>query len=462
MASNAEQVGVDLGITIGVTGLLPRWTVSPWGAMFAWGREPQEMREHAGPGTESERPTLDWFVAADDRWHVPADEPTVRQRRIEGTPVVETRVRVPDGDAVQRVWAVPELGGCMVVEFENDSPMPFAVAVVASGARVLTERAPAAVEIQGIDLPDDAILLPIGHRATVRVLVPAADAGGHRFVAVPPAMSVVRGWTHVTERASRLVLPDESLVEALTAARCDLLLEGPVDAAIDPVGFLLDVAELVRCGDDAASWLLDIVAPTELVGRDHSDSPDRRTALDAARFVARRAGDERAARDIERMIEPRRGRRTARTVAASTESVAAGDDVSFAGLRRSESVGRFVRGIERRLVRHTAGDTGSDTAALLPAGFPVGWLGSNFEVHQVPAASTTAVSFAIRWHGERPAVLWEQHGAPMRLTAPAIDSSWETHEAIGEALLAAPAAPRSATLSVTSIADVDPDGGSFA
>ncbi len=60
---------------------------------------------------------------------MPAQEPTVRQERIEGTPVVETRIRVPDGDAVQRVWAVSDVGGTVIVEFENESPMPFAIAL---------------------------------------------------------------------------------------------------------------------------------------------------------------------------------------------------------------------------------------------------------------------------------------------------------------------------------------------
>ena len=54
---------------------------------------------------------LDWHVAADDRWHSPADEVAVRQRRIDGAPVFETRLRIPGGDAVQRVWSVPTPAG---------------------------------------------------------------------------------------------------------------------------------------------------------------------------------------------------------------------------------------------------------------------------------------------------------------------------------------------------------------
>ena len=44
-----------------------------------------------------------------------------------------------------------------------------------------------------------------------------------------------------------------SSAEAVAAARSDLLLLGPVDADDDPAGFVLDVAELVRCADDGAA-----------------------------------------------------------------------------------------------------------------------------------------------------------------------------------------------------------------
>ena len=45
---------------------------------------------------------LDWWIGAEDRWHLPAEEPSVRQGLLGSAPVVETRVRVPSGDAVRR------------------------------------------------------------------------------------------------------------------------------------------------------------------------------------------------------------------------------------------------------------------------------------------------------------------------------------------------------------------------
>ena len=37
-------------------------------------------------------------------------------------------MRVPGGDAVQRLWSVPDDGGLTIVEVENDSPLPIACA----------------------------------------------------------------------------------------------------------------------------------------------------------------------------------------------------------------------------------------------------------------------------------------------------------------------------------------------
>jgi hypothetical protein len=83
--------------------------------------------------------------------------------------------------------------------------------------------------------------------------------------------------------------------------------------------------------------------------------------------------------------------------------------------------------------------------------WPEAWLGQGLEVHGVPTAHG-ALSYAVRWHGERPALLWElePHGAmpdgspnrpsrpAPRLTAPGLDPSWSSEARAGEALLAAP------------------------
>lgn len=56
----------------------------------------------------------------------------------------------------------------------------------------------------------------------------------------------------------------------------------------------------------------------------------------------------------------------------------------------------------------------------------------NWEIHDLPTGFGAA-SVALRWHGDRPALLWE-HTAP-RLTAPGFDSTWSDDRPRGEALL---------------------------
>lgn len=78
--------------------------------------------------------SLDWWIGADDRWHFPSRDTAVRQHLVDDAPVVETVMSVPGGNAIQRVYAVQgssssETGELVVVEIENNSSIPFAVAL---------------------------------------------------------------------------------------------------------------------------------------------------------------------------------------------------------------------------------------------------------------------------------------------------------------------------------------------
>jgi hypothetical protein len=364
-------------------------------------------------------PTLNWWVAADDRWHVAAQETTVRQVRRDGTPVLESRLRIPQGDAVHRVYAVADAGGLTVIEVENDSSLPIAVAF--DRADLLTARPPTSVPAQGIDLPPDAVVHPVGHHSTLRV---AIAHGAPRTPArlpevVPQPAQVVRGWLAQTERASRLVLPESALVERIVHERCELLLGGVADAQDDPIGYLLGVDELGRLGVDTSEWVPDVVTVAEAVARaaaragSLSWEVDR--ALVATSDTLARCHESRGVDDVAE-LRRRLGGRGGASLAAP------------AGLRA-------IAWTEDRLARPLA----DGTCALLPGGVPSAWLGQSFETYRLPAGGGRCVSFAVRWHGERPALLWEVTGPPgLRLTGGGADPSWSTTEARGEALLAPP------------------------
>jgi hypothetical protein len=382
--------------TIGVLGRQWRATVTPWGAIEQWDGLPR----------------LDWFVAADDRWHTPADEPTVRQTRIEGTPVVETRLRIPSGDAVQRVYAVADHGGLTVIEVTNESPLPIAVAF--AGAPVRSPRPPAQVPIEGIDLPSGTPIFPVGHHATLVVAV-AHDPSSETQplpAGLPPALQVGRGWLQTAERASRLVLPETAVADRVVTARCELLLAGPSMPEDDPAGFLLGVHELVRCGGNAEPWVPEIADAVHRIARE-AGTWDVEAALDAAEHLLVLADERRAVRDLRSI---RAGRPPVGAVLPP-----AGD----LGLDHA----RLIAATERRL---------ASGPHLFPAGIPAAWWGQGLEAHRLPTGPTSTVSFAVRWHGERPALLWETAGEIVTLDAPVAAPGWSSAERTGETLWPAP------------------------
>ncbi|MFT3855749.1 MAG: hypothetical protein QM733_23935 [Ilumatobacteraceae bacterium] len=363
---------------------------------------------------------LTWHVAADDRWHTPAAEAAVRQTRIEGTPVVETRLRIPSGDAVQRVWSIADAGGLTLVSVTNESPLPIAVAFGRGDLR--TVRPPASVPIEGISLPAGSVVFPVGHHSTLTVGLAHRGGAGSLPATWPDAEQVVRGWVAAATRAGRFVVPDEGLETAIVVARCDLALAGPPASADDPAGFLLAVGQLVRMGssEDADRWMPDVAHAAELVGRAHR----RRggdwsvgAALDAAVGVAIAAGDAAARQDLGAL----RSRLTIDRVLPDLPP-APGDP-------------RWLAWQERRLVDGAPGVPGAP-CRLLPLGLPPSWLGANVEAHGLPAGDGATASFALRWHGERPAVLWE---SDVDLVAPVVAPAWSSAGAErGEALWPAP------------------------
>jgi hypothetical protein len=381
-------------ITTGVSGNPWRAAVTPWGSVEPW----------------DSTPPLNWYIAADDRWHVPANEPTVRQRRVEGTAVVETRIRIPDGDAVQRVYSVAYAPGFTVIEVENESSMPIAIAFDRRDLR--TERPVVDMPIEGIELPPGSFVVPVGHRSSIRVAIAHDGSGAGALPAgLPSAAEVVRGWNAVIQQASTFSLPagdrGSLLAEAVTGERCELALGGLAHADEDPAAFCLGLGELSRQGERLDPWLPELVAAVEHLGRIPGWDAD--VALEAAGRVLRAAGEARAERDLDRIIS-RRG-----PLSAPPPDPPGGV--------------RDIAWLEGRLARGTA---------LLPEGMPPSWLGANFEVNRIPIGRDSTVSYAIRWHGERPAVLWEITGEPQNLSAPRMDPHWHTTEVSGEALWAVP------------------------
>ncbi len=75
---------------------------------------------------------VDVWIGGGDRWWYPAREATVRQTRIEGLPIVETRMKVGDADVVLTAWA-DESGdarGRVMLQLSTELEVPVVAAIV--------------------------------------------------------------------------------------------------------------------------------------------------------------------------------------------------------------------------------------------------------------------------------------------------------------------------------------------
>jgi hypothetical protein len=108
----------------------------------------------------------------------------------------------------------------------------------------------------------------------------------------------------------------------------------------------------------------------------------------------------------------------------------------------------FLGTVRNLLVREAGSSAANFSAAVaespsaelvLCSLLPTSWRGQGLEVHDAPTAYGK-LSFALRWHGDRPALLWElrpwEANGPIRLRAPGLDPRWSSVEPNGEALLA--------------------------
>ncbi len=397
---------------VGVRGAAWSAGVSAWGDLFV---EDQER--------------LRWFIAADDRWYRPSRETTVRQREVSGVPVIETRIKVPGGDAVQRVYGVANFGGAIVVEIYNDSSLPFAVAF--DRGDISTMREPSPTGVQGIDLPAGSVVFPVGHHATMRAAIlingDSRQISAGELESLPSFEQVERGWLAALQISSRVDVPDLSWSSALTSQRCKVLLSNSaeLDESSDInllVDLLLDRAERVRLGDKPAQWVDEVAVATERILKQCAKTQSvqwfEERALLGAGMVLNRAGESRGLQDF---------------VSVWSRLAEAGR-ISGLALASPEIAGtvRQIAWIESQLVAQRR----DGVIEICPCGIDKSWLGVNFECHKLLASPEHLISYAVRWHGEKPALLWEIDGpVGAKVAASAIDRTFSSTEMRGETLL---------------------------
>jgi hypothetical protein len=356
---------------------------------------------------------VEWWVGGDDQWHVPSASASVRQRSVDHTPVVETAMRVPGGDVVWRTGAV-SVGDAAVVaiEFENQATIPVAIGVAliapddaafgrlsVDGATVFVDGVPrvqfsAPARRDAASAPggvNTAVFVhPVSHTTTWRCVLGDAEPS-----AVAPLDAVARGWLVLARQGAQITTNDPNVDDALVAARTSLLAH---------VGALREPRRGEHVDRDVAAA---VAAALTYVGSDDEAGPLRLAA---------------------RIRPPRRG---LPVVAPFAAPVASYEDMAI--LSDAATAAATVAAVRAGLV----GDDG-DAVDLAP-GYDETWRGRSVDVVDLPVDAGT-LSYAIRWHGDRPAVLWDltaKKATPLR--ARVIDPTWSTREPRGEALLAAPA-----------------------
>ena len=386
---------------------------------------------HGGVHFADGSPALDWFVAADDRWYHPSREVAVRQSDESGMPVVSTRMRVPGGDIVHTVWCAsgPDARPIVVVDVLNDSPMPVAVAFSRADLSVSRPIAlrtdQTAWPAPGLDLPESPTVMPVGHRASVRVCI----GRNVDLSALPEREAVVRGWLAMCDRSSRLVLPDQSggrsLTDRVGRAKSDILLNvGRTNAPwrdADALSiWLLEQCHAHRMGvsgtdaDDVANAIERII------------SRSKRSGLDPIRSAAIRCGATWLT-GVEGSVEGDIDRFASRKLGLSAAEI-----FSFPRLKVDADLSGapLVTAVEESLVTWFGGES----IRLCPDGIDGERLGSSFEGHGLATPWSTSVSLAVRWHGPNAAVLWEVGGDRRFVLTSGVDGNWRSELLSGDAL----------------------------
>jgi hypothetical protein len=336
-----------------------------------------------------------------------------------------------------------------------------------------------------------------GPRADPAALRPAAasvgDGRGLELLdprSAPEVETVARGWDAVVAAGARIVLPDPGISALLEAARARLLLAAPGLGA--GLARLEPGAGAILAGLALGGHRREVTSAIERLARSlHVRRPTQ--PLDGAEIVAAlgralslvgdAAGGERdrlvewatgLTRAVDRcgqldatrmaklglalLVEPL-DPPGAERLAAETGAGLGGDlvpptlaDVNELAAQASPAgawggatgddpvtAARFVAAVRALVIADDGG-----TVDLLPR-FPPGWRGGTVDVHDLPSRHGR-LSFAVRWHGYRPALLWQldpagasepasgaSYGVVLR--APALDGAWQTGAARGEALL---------------------------
>ncbi len=433
---------------------------------------------------EDGRWSLDWWVRIDG-WRYPSQTRAVRQT-VGATPIIDTFFAVPGGDVVARVCAVQTSGKALLtIDFANDSSTPVALALVVRP-----------IDLDGIGVTEsvkiyDNTLSIDGHVQLVADRIPGGSVVASDFASLPPAVERVNvepssevvsaeGTAqgamifpmphHSTLRVSLgadVVIADLPMLDSIEkgwSAHLDQFLTVEVDGSA--IGDELTINErrlatalrggrVVRSRSALAGWsVLDDLTVANALLEMGDINPAAEIVLehlDGDRLLAMAAGEREAA--FDGLVRVWQLTRRTEVLDAAGETLDVPAEVlagATPAVATSPSDAWPVVAARRVLEIRSAFVTERDGELHVLTGFAEEWRGRSVDVRNARTAQGM-LSFSLRWHGSRPALLWSLVpvgsaggtttnpaglATPIVVRAPSLDAEWISHDAEGEALLA--------------------------
>ncbi len=303
---------------------------------------------------------------------------------------------------------------------------------------------------------------------------------------LPSADEAISGWDTLIARDSRVVLPDDRMTALFDQSRGRLSLSthdlasrisaveagaGDELAALCHGGMAREAIEVLRslltdlwvpprrkrntpaepqaavidgigwaCAMYAPQWAEEFLPAAIQIAQSSAKRGSPAAAARAHSALARISaisGDHQAAASIDRSSgygpwdEPA-------TVASISERLQQASETGSWREDDATPAARALSDLRSLLVREDSID-GAPEIDLFP-NFASAWRGGSVELHSIETAFGS-VSAALRWHGYRPALLWEFERAehvmvPVRVRCRALDPDWSSTDRKGDALLA--------------------------
>ena len=438
--------------------------------------------------TELTESVLEFAIRTSEGWISPTVEAT--SQSLAGAARTLSEWPIPGG-AIEQRCAAGVVGGApaAVIELHNNSANAVAVGI-RCGAHVaqINDQRLALGELwigssleprPALEADDPAVVIPLPHTATLTLVMPLVGDEDTRLrlldAAVPTTDDIGRGWDRHLESGFRIGTGDEDLDDVVAPLQRQMMTLGPDERA--PWRWLVAMAETGQATE--ASVHLGILADA---------APEH--AVYAIGRCMELGGDETA---VEGLLEPfataawtlnRHSGPVLAPMGWSTGALAAAVRAAYAidqpdvadelaklteidvrispvptlvdvraQLAEADAVLRWPDEVRAhggqassvlRSLRHLMVEEFHDDVGLVPA-MPVSWRGRAIEAHNLPVAAGR-LSFGIRWHGPRPALLWDltrTSDARFGLRVPSISDEWSAIDEQGEDLLPDPGWPTS-------------------